>query len=141
MLEAWYVGHLDEPVTVTTPAELDAVLDAVAAADTRQVVQLIPDGDLTKPDLTVGLYRDRGTLRYADQDDAYYSTGGTFALPDGWDELMYYLDTGEQFYPDNAEIPATEVRAAAHYFLTHQQLPGNVTLVTESGDIRNPSVS
>ncbi len=141
MLEAWYVGHLDEPVTVTTPAELDAVLDAITAADTRQIVQLIPDGDLTKPDLTVGLYRDRGTLRYADHIDAYYSTGGTFALPDGWDELMYYLDTGEQFYPDDAEIPASEVRAAAHYFLTHQQLPTTITWATESGDVHSSPTS
>lgn len=54
---------------------------------------------------------------------------------------MYYLDTGEQFYPNNAEIPAPEVRAAAHHFLTHQQLPAIITWVTESGDLINSPAS
>ncbi|WP_370948379.1 Imm1 family immunity protein [Amycolatopsis sp. cg5] len=131
-LAAWYDGHLDTPVTVTNATELDIVLDAVTAANARQLVQLIPHGDTTKPDLTVGLHEDRGTLRYASHDVECYSTGGTFALPDGWDELLYYLGSAEFEYPDDAEIAAKDVREAAHEFLrTAGERPAGVEWTCE----------
>ncbi|WP_410625647.1 Imm1 family immunity protein [Amycolatopsis sp. cmx-8-4] len=138
MLEAWYVGHLETPVTVTTPAELDAVLDEVAEADSRQVAQLIADGDVTMPDLTVGLFRDRGSLRYSNGKHEYFSKNGAFPLPDGWDELMYYLGNTEFFYPDDAEIPVEAARRAAHDFLQNSALPRSVEWSQEPSPVINP---
>ncbi|GAB3702406.1 hypothetical protein GCM10027598_00580 [Amycolatopsis oliviviridis] len=116
-LEACYHGHTDQPVIVTGEAELDAVLDSVAALEGPQVVQLFVDGDIMKPDLTVGLHGDRGTLRYADEDQEYYSKSGAFPLPEHG-EVIYYLGRAEFEYPDDAEIPAADARNAAQEFLS-----------------------
>lgn len=119
MIEAWYQGHTEIPVTVTIPGELDAVLDAVVAAGALQMAQLITDGDIDKPHLFVGLNGDRGTLRYAGAGlSVSYSknTGTPFELPE-WDEVIYYFGRADFEYPDDAEIPADEVRKAAHEFL------------------------
>jgi hypothetical protein len=120
LLEAWYHNHTETPVAVTTAAELDAVLDEVAAAGPLQTALLITDGDVDKPDLYVGLNGDRGILRYSSHDaGVLYSrnTGVPFALP-GWGEVIYYLDRADFEYPDDSEIPVDEVRQAAHDFLT-----------------------
>ncbi|MFE0020493.1 Imm1 family immunity protein [Amycolatopsis sp. NPDC059021] len=115
-LSAWYEGHTDAPVIVATPAELDALLDDVAALDGPQLVQLLQDGDMAKPDLSVGFDGDRGVLRYAGKAEEFYSKGGTFPLPE-YGEVMYYFATGEFEYPDDAEIPAADARKAAHEYL------------------------
>lgn len=120
MIEAWYRGHTDTSVTVSVAGELDGVLDAVVAAGALQMVQLITDGDIGKPHLFVGLNGDRGTLRYAGAGlPVSYSknTGTRFELPE-WGEVIYYFDRADFEYPDDAEIPADQVRKAAHEFLT-----------------------
>jgi hypothetical protein len=69
---------------VTTAAELDTVLDAVAAFAGPQIAELITGGDVRQPDLFVGVNGDRGTLRYAGDDYPYASysknTGAPFEL-------------------------------------------------------------
>ncbi len=115
ILEAYYAGHADRPAVVATAAELAAVLDAVAALEGPQIVQLWVDGDKTKPNLMVGLHGDRGILRYADADQAFCSSGGEFSLPE-WGEVIYYLATGEFEFPDDAELPDKDIRGAAFTF-------------------------
>lgn len=118
-LEASYDNHIETPVVVTTAAELDAVLDEVAAAGPLQMVHLLTDGDIHTPDLYVGLNGDRGTLRYSSHDTGVlYSrnTGVPFALP-AWGEVIYYVERADFEYPDDSEIPVGEVRQAAHDFL------------------------
>ncbi|GAA4527560.1 Imm1 family immunity protein [Amycolatopsis samaneae] len=120
MIQAWYEGHTETPVTVTTGAELDAVLDDVVKAGAPQLVQFLTEGDVRKPHMDVGLNGERGTLRYAGEGlpSVSYSknTGTPYPLPEG-DEVIYYLDRADFYYPDDAEIPATDARAAAHEFL------------------------
>ncbi|MFD8496236.1 Imm1 family immunity protein [Amycolatopsis sp. NPDC059657] len=120
MIEAWYEGHTDKPVIVTTGEDLERVLDDVVAAGALQMAQLITDGDTNKPHLFVGLNGDRGTLRYAAPDvPTSYSknTGTPFPLPE-WEDITYYFGRADFEYPDDAEIPVTVVREAAHEFLT-----------------------
>lgn len=118
MLHAWYDERSEEPAVVTTAAELDAVLDEVAALDGPTLVQLFPGGDATGPDLTVGLHGDRGVLRYASEDspNAFYSANPSpFPLPE-WGAVRYYYMSSDSDYPDEAELPEKVVREAAHQF-------------------------
>ncbi|WET81639.1 Imm1 family immunity protein [Amycolatopsis sp. QT-25] len=142
MIEAWYDNHIDTPVTVTTAAELDAVLDEVAAGGPLQMAQLITDGDIGKPHLFVGLNDDRGTLRYSSDDAGIlYSqnTGTPFPLPE-WGEVIYYFESADFQYPNDSEIPVSKVRAAAHDFLTTGgvQPPAGITWAEETIPAINP---
>jgi immunity protein Imm1 of predicted polymorphic toxin system len=144
MIQAWYEGHTEAPVTVTTAAELDAVLDDVAAAGAMQIAQLITDGDITRPHLFVGLNGDRGTLRYAGPGvGVWYSRkpGEPFPLPP-WGEVIYYFARADFEYPDDAEIPAGDVREAAHAFLSSGgERPPGVEWTEEPAPAINPSTS
>lgn len=142
MIKASYTGHTDTPVTVTTAAELDAVLDEVAAAGPLQIAHLIAGGDIRKPDLYVGLNNDRGTLRYwSDDAGVLYSqnTGTPFPLPE-WGEIIYYIERADFEYPDDSEIPVDTVRAAAHDFLATNgaQLPAGIKWAKETIPANNP---
>jgi hypothetical protein len=131
VLHAWYDEKSDDPAVVTTAEELDAVLDAVAALDGPTLVQLFSGGDDAEVDLTVGLHGDRGVLRFAsnDAEDAFYSRNSTepFPLP-AWGVVRYYYMSNDADYPDDAELPAEMVRAAAHEFArTAGQRPSNLS--------------
>ncbi|MEJ3658583.1 Imm1 family immunity protein [Actinomycetes bacterium KLBMP 9759] len=134
LLAAWYDNHTEAPITVTTAAELDVVLEEVATAGPLQMAQLITNGDIHEPHLFVGLNGDRGTLRYSSNDAGIlYSrnTGVPFALPD-WGAVIYYFERADFQYPDDSEIPVDEVRQAAHDFLASGGArPGGVTWARE----------
>ncbi|GAA4525016.1 Imm1 family immunity protein [Amycolatopsis samaneae] len=125
-VEAWYDQDAEDPTFVTTAAELDAVLDAVAALDGPTLVQLYPADDPDGPELSAGLHEDRGVLRYAGHDvpAGSYSrnTGNRFPIPQ-WGAVRYYHMTADNDFPDDAEIPAADVRKAAHEFMTSGARP------------------
>ncbi|MFD9961443.1 Imm1 family immunity protein [Amycolatopsis sp. NPDC058986] len=133
-VEAWYDQDADDPTIVTTAAELDAVLDKVAALDGPRLVQLYPADGPDGPELSAGLHGDRGVLRYAGHDapsgSCSRNTGTPFARPE-WGAVRYYYMTSDNDYPDNAEIPAEAVRKAAHEFMTTGARPTSVEWTEE----------
>jgi hypothetical protein len=78
-------GSADGASAVTSPADLDRVLDAVADMDGPTLAELYTDGDPEKSWLEVGLNGDRGSLRYVGDDapNGAHSKDGTFPLPAG----------------------------------------------------------
>lgn len=118
MIEAWYDMSSREATAVTTPVELDQVLDALAALDGPTLAELYTDGDPDKSWLEVGLHGDRGSLRYVGDShpNGAHSKGGTFLLPP-YGEVLYYYMNNPREYPADAEIPAVDVRTAAHEFM------------------------
>ncbi len=117
-LEAWFDVDHDGPTTVTTAAELDAVLDAVAGWSGPNTVQLTLAGQPERGLLDVGLDAEHGH-------GVLYYAGPT--VPDGCctkgphtaDEvpLYYYMGSDTEF-PADAEIPLDEVRLAAYEWMT-----------------------
>jgi immunity protein Imm1 of predicted polymorphic toxin system len=109
----------DAGTIVETPAELDAVLDAVAALDGPALVQFYDADEPKRVKFTVGLSGDRGVLRYAGLDDMGGSTSRAtkqrFAAPERG--VLYYCMSADTEFPDDAEIPAADVREAAQEFL------------------------
>ncbi|WP_326945886.1 Imm1 family immunity protein [Amycolatopsis sp. NBC_01307] len=120
MIKAQLEGHLhtEDLLTVADAADLDALLDRVAAAGPLQLARLIVDGDPEKGLLTVGINMDRGFLRHYRAGEAvtYSHNPSPYPLPD-YDEVIYYLDRAEEFAPDDAEVPFADVRRGAHEFL------------------------
>jgi hypothetical protein len=118
-LEAWWNEDSDARTIVETPAELETVLDAVAALDGPALVQFYDADEPKRVEFAVGLSGDRGVLRYAGLDDMGGSTSRAtkqrFSTPEGG--VMYYCMSVYTEFPDDAEIPATDVREAAHEFL------------------------
>jgi hypothetical protein len=117
-LEAWFDVEDDEPNTVTTAAELDAVLDTVSGWPGRNTVQLILAGHPERGMLDVGLDAEhgRGVLYYAGPTapDGCCTQG-----PHTADEtpLYYYMGSDTEF-PADAEVPLGVVRRAAHEYMT-----------------------
>ncbi|MGW5743708.1 Imm1 family immunity protein [Amycolatopsis sp. NPDC003861] len=131
MIEVWY--ERDAGATrVTTPAELDRVLDAVAATDGPTLAELYTDGDPDKSWLEVGLHGDRASLRYVGDDapNGACSKGGTFASVHG-EEVVYYYMNNPREYPADAEIPVELARKAAHEFLASGGARPSVVAWTE----------
>ena len=118
MIEAWYDEDKSEPVIIESAADLARVLDTVAAEPGPTLVNLHIDGEY--PWLEVGIDGGRGTLRYVGDvspEGAFSrNTDAPFPLPDAG-EVTYYYMRNERPYPDDAEIPAEVVRAAAREFL------------------------
>jgi hypothetical protein len=123
-LEAWYDGDQDDAVTVRTPAELDAVLDTVAAWDGRIIVHLKParpvDLNMRRTTLDVGVHGNtgKGALVYTSPDGLWFSKAESdqHANPDG--RVLYYYMNSDTEYPVDSEIPLDVVRRAAHEYLT-----------------------
>uniref|UniRef100_UPI003F49108D Imm1 family immunity protein n=1 Tax=Amycolatopsis sp. CA-096443 TaxID=3239919 RepID=UPI003F49108D len=135
MIQAWY--DRNGATTVTTAADLDRVLDAVAAMDGPTLAELYTDGDPDKSWLEVGIDGDRGSLRYVGDDapNGAHSKGGAFPLPPGGEVLYYYMNNPRE-YPDDAEIPAEVVRSAAREFLESGGLrPSRVAWTEQDGPL------
>jgi hypothetical protein len=116
----WWYSHDQVAGDLTsTPAEVDSVLDRLAALSRLDwpalaEVTRAQDG-LHGPLLYVGLHVDRGVLLYSGPDDRDGSfTKGT-GTQDG-DPLRYMQGTSDSEFPPNAEVPAALVRQAAHEF-------------------------
>ncbi len=137
MIEAWYDGNASGATTVTTAADLDRVLDAVAAMSGPTLAELYTDGDPEKSWLEVGLHGERASLRYVGDDapNGAHSKGETFPLPPGG-EVLYYFMNNPREYPDDAEIPVDIARQAAHDFLTSGgQRPSGVNWTEQDGPL------
>jgi len=120
-LDVYYArGHGDDPVTVTTPDEVDALVERVRGESPQHAPILMEvhlSDDPYAQGLDVGIKSDRGVLRYSGGDwpEGVYSTGDGLV---GGEPLGYfYMDTYTEF-PANAEVPLAVVRQALHDFLT-----------------------
>lgn len=125
-LEAWYDVKRNAPTVVRTPAELDAVLDAVAEWDGRIIVDLFVAGDPMRPNMNVGVHGRAGcgALYYADDESAWFSRGEPGPDRTPAERLLYYYMNNSTEFPGNCEIPLDTVRRAAHeYMATGGQRP------------------
>ncbi|WET76854.1 Imm1 family immunity protein [Amycolatopsis sp. QT-25] len=117
---AWFDREAPGPTQVETAADLDAVLDVLAATRRPNLVELTVAGDPGRAVLNVGLdgARGRGVLYCSGATDpsvdAYYSRG---AKSDDAETIYYYMGSDTEF-PEDAELPISEVRKAAHQFLS-----------------------
>jgi hypothetical protein len=115
-LAAWFDGNADEPTVVSTPDELDEVLDLVAGQGGPRIVELLVHDDPARAIFDVGLHGQRGTLYFSNPDhpDGCYSRGNEAASG----PLIYYYMGSDTEYPANAELPLDTIRQAAHEYLT-----------------------
>lgn len=117
MIRAYFEGHAADGVPVATAEELADVLARVEAAGPTQSAHLMV-GDPPSRVLTVGLNGDRGVVRYAtDGGEAFSKNPTPYAVPEQG-EVLYWLDTAELFFPDDAEVPRADVIEIARQFLT-----------------------
>lgn len=112
-------GHGDTPVTITTPDEVDALIERVRAESPKHAPILMEvhlSGDPYAQGLDVGIKGDRGLLRYSGRDwpEGVYSAGDGPA--EGEPLVYFYLDTYTEF-PPNAEVSLVAVRQAVRDFL------------------------
>lgn len=122
--EAYYdQEHGEHPVIVRTAEDVDALVDAVAAADfSTSLVNLYiterPRNAAGVPDheLGVGVDAERavGALSYLGPGGTWYSLGMPTDLPDG--VCFFYLGNDTPF-PSDSEIPLTLLRRAVKEFL------------------------
>ncbi|MGZ3143680.1 Imm1 family immunity protein [Lentzea chajnantorensis] len=119
-LEAWYEEDQDDAVIVRTPAELDAVLDAVAGRDGRVLVDLYVAENPGRANFNVGLHGQagRGALYYAGGGQKWFSTETPGTDWGSAEPVLYYLMSSDTEYPADSEIPLDVVRRAAHEFMT-----------------------
>ncbi|GAA4005875.1 hypothetical protein GCM10022247_29450 [Allokutzneria multivorans] len=130
-LDVYYAReHGDEPVTVGTVEEIDALIDHVRAespAIAPILMEVHLSGDPYTQGLDVGVNGDVGVLRYSGREwfEGVYSTGAGPA--DGEPLQYFYMDTDTEF-PPNSEIPLDDVRQAVREFLvTDGDRPANIT--------------
>ena len=112
--------HDDQPVTVTTPDEVDALIDRVRDESPEQapiLMQLYIADDVYAQELSAGIRGDRGVLRYSGRNwpEGVYSTGDG---PIGPEPLAYFYMDNHTEFPPNAEVPLATVRQAVRDFLT-----------------------
>jgi hypothetical protein len=116
-LRAWFNPDNDAPAMIRTAAELDAMLDEVAAWDGPNIVQLLIDGDPGRAILDIGMDRqkDRGTLDYSGEGHRH----GCFSrvTTKAENHVVYYYMDSDTEYPVDAEIPLATARQAAHEYL------------------------
>ncbi|MCP2255494.1 Immunity protein Imm1 [Prauserella aidingensis] len=113
-LDAWY-DH-DGPARVTTAAELDAVLDTVAAMPGPTLVAFnAADDPASAGLLNIGLCSERGVgvVHHAGRGRGYFSLGEASNA----DTVLYYYMGSDTEFPPQSEIPIADVRRAAHEYL------------------------
>jgi hypothetical protein len=117
-LEAWFDGDTDEPTIIGTAAELDVVLDTVAGWEGPHIVQLLVADDPGHAIFDVALHgkAERGALYYSARNrETWFSRGTETAA----ETPIYYYMSSPTEYPTDAEIPLTEVRRAAHEYMSN----------------------
>lgn len=115
--------HHDNPVTLHTSADTDALVDALLAEpvanrtatlyhqDRPRNVAGVPDHELlvaVDPDTSTG------ALRYSGDGGSWYSRGDS----DKVGTVLYYYAGSDNEFPADAELPLHLVRAAVVEFLT-----------------------
>lgn len=127
-LSAYYEReHGENPIRLETPADVDAMVDALRAQETWPLLaQVYVSDDLGKSELSAGVRGDVGVLRYAGED----AFEGLYSLGDGpadgeW--ILYYYVTADTPFPPNAEVPLAVVRdALVEYLESNGARPNNV---------------
>ncbi|MFT7840362.1 Imm1 family immunity protein [Saccharothrix sp. BKS2] len=123
-LIAAYDPAKDQPETVATADELDAVLNQAAEWGYRTLIEFRlaepADGPAHQVALSVGLRgsTNQGTLIYSSSEGLWF--GKATPGPE-WAEaepILYYFMSADTEYPPDSEIPAAVVRRAAHEFMT-----------------------
>lgn len=113
-LRAWYDDELDGHTIVSTPEELDRVLDVAVEWGWPAIVELFVVGKRVPEIFGVGVHGKAGVGML------YYGGGG------GWHSLgdetktgtvLYYYMNADTETPLSAEIPLDAVRRAAHEFM------------------------
>ncbi|MEO6089983.1 MAG: Imm1 family immunity protein [Umezawaea sp.] len=114
-LNAWYG---DELISLRGADDLDLLLDRMsrehAAAPAPPLLQISRRERGSWAILHIGLNHNRGVVGHTDKSGAVISTDGT--APTGR-ELTYDHRGEPHPMPSNAEVPAANVRQAAHDFL------------------------
>ena len=119
-LDFYYArGHGDNPITVATADDVDALIERVCAESAENAPILMEvhiSGDPYSQGLDVGVVGDHGALRYSGRDwpEGVYSTGD--GPTDGEPLHYFYMDTDTEF-PSNADVPLATIRKAVLEFL------------------------
>jgi hypothetical protein len=129
-LEVWYdqtpENELSEgapAIIVTTPAELDQLIDRILRETADHVspamIQVALSGVERSPVLEVGLGKEKGFIGFTSREDAGMSRGD--GSPDVVVEYIYGGNVSE--IPASAEVPMGEVRRGVHEFMATGQQP------------------
>ncbi|MFE2755434.1 Imm1 family immunity protein [Actinosynnema sp. NPDC059335] len=117
-LMAWYKRG-EEPTPITSAADLDALLERMAADFAAQDGPVPPMAELARPDpwaqgwvaIRLGIAPDRGFIAHADATGSYITTNGSD--PDG-EPVLYDHQAHAREWPSDAELPLADVIKAAH---------------------------
>ncbi|MFC6093928.1 Imm1 family immunity protein [Saccharothrix lopnurensis] len=116
-LMAWYKQG-EEPTPIASVADLDALLDRMAADFAAQEGLVPPMVELARPDpwaegwvaIRLGIAHDRGFIAHADDSGSYITTNG--GDPDG-EPVLYDHQAHTREWPAYAELPLADVITAA----------------------------
>ncbi|SDC51258.1 Imm1 family immunity protein [Actinokineospora iranica] len=128
-LEVYYAHeHEDDPIVVTTEAEVDALIDRVKAespSDAPILMQIHP-ADGSKQEFAVGIRGDVGVLYFTGREWPH----GVYSVGEGaytHDELAYFFADQWTGFPSNAEIPLDDIRRAfKEHLVTDGARPTNI---------------
>ncbi|WP_433262554.1 Imm1 family immunity protein [Actinosynnema sp. CS-041913] len=124
-LIAAYDPDSEEPTTLTTAAELDDVLDRVAAWGHRALIEFRlaepADKNARQLALSAGLHgaSDRGTLIYSSPAGVWFSKASPGPEWEPAERILYYYMSADTEYPPDSEIPLDLVRRAVHDYMTN----------------------
>ncbi|GAA1355254.1 Imm1 family immunity protein [Saccharothrix algeriensis] len=113
----------EDPVPVQAVADLDALLDRMAADHATRSGPVPPMVELSRPDpwaegwviVRLGVDHDRGFLAHADASGSFITTGGA----DRHGTAVVYDHMGHpREFPADAEVPLHDLRKAAHDLIT-----------------------
>jgi hypothetical protein len=119
-LTAFYShDHGKDGISLSTPADVDALVDQVRAdslAHWPVLIQAYVDGDDDTPEFCVGVDGDRGVLTYSGRQwvgGIWHSVGD---MSSEGESLYYYMDNDTEI-PDAARISLDAIRSAFKEFL------------------------
>jgi hypothetical protein len=121
--------HADQPVVVTTAAQVRALLGSVRdtyPAGSAVLLTVVVADDPWKSELTVGVDGDKGVLHYAGEDtppSGVYSRNPGPANPA---PVLYYYVSADTEFPPDAEIPFPAVEEAVIEYLMTGARPTTV---------------
>ncbi|QUF06470.1 hypothetical protein KCV87_10665 [Actinosynnema pretiosum subsp. pretiosum] len=119
-LTAWYDQGQDDGEIVSTPDDLDRVLDVLAGREGRLLLDLHLAGDPGGPSLEVGVNSagQLGSLNYTKGwEENWLSTSSPESPQPHEEHILYYYMMSDTEYPADCEIPLDVVRRAAHEFM------------------------
>ncbi len=119
-LTAWYDQEQADGETLSTPGDLDRVLDVLTGREGRFLAALSIAGEPAGPSLEVGVNsaEQLGSLNYAKGwEENWFSTNSPGSPQPHEEHILYYYMMSDTEYPADCEIPLDVVRRAAHEFM------------------------